>query len=234
MDNSRIQSNYDQAYQPVETDNPRLEQLASTPGLIDPQSISAADDDGLRPEDVLSVDGVQALPPVLAVAPPEVGAPVARGAEDIVIPLDGRGAAVALQERLEGYLAQGNRAAFNDMSEALGVQNPEAFEAVVNAGSALQTFGQVDSNRVLFTDQNFNEIAPDTLSAVARAQMVIKPSYEAPIDPKAVAPEVVMMDPNRKVLDQLNTPLVQNAALMQDLIQRNPEQAQQSDSVAVG
>lgn len=236
MDN-RIQSGsaYDKNYQldTPDNDNPRLEQLASTPGLIDSaEQLGMAEDEGLRPEDVLEVGQTQPLPPVNNVAGPEVGPPIVRGAEDIVMPLAGRAPAVVLQEYLRDQLNSDRREAFDAAAEALGVADPAAFEDSVRNGSALSTFAQVDSDRIQFTDQNFNAVSSDQLSAVAKAQLVIT-GAEVPIDPKVTAPEVVKVDPNRKVLDQLNTPLVQNAELMQDLLQRDPNQVQQADSTPV-
>lgn len=233
MDN-RIQSGsaYDKTYQldSPDNDNPRLDQVASTPGLIDPSlQLNVSEDEGLRPEDVLEVGQTQPLPPVLNVAAPDVGPPITRGAEDIVMPLAGRAPAVVLQEYLREQLNSDRREAFDAAAEALGVADPAAFEDSVRNGTALSTFAQVDSDRIQFTDQNFNSVSIDQISAVAKAQLVIT-GAEVPVDPKVTAPEVVKVDPNRKVLDQLNTPLVQNAELLQDLLQRDPSQVQQADS----
>lgn len=232
MESNAIQSTSAAAYeqtQKVRDNNDELSPLIlGGPGLVDPNQRFAAEDDGLRPEDVVELQGAEAAPAAL-VSAPEVGPAVAQEAEDIAIPVDGRGAAVALQEYL-AQLQQNDPAAFEQAAEALGVADVGAFSETVAAGSALGTFSQVDSNRVLFTDANFNEVASENLAGVANAQLVIKPSFEAPVDVEVVAPEVILQNPNEKLLDKIETPIIQDLAAQQNLQQTNPQQLQQSDA----
>lgn len=232
MDNNRIQSTANAAYDQtrvLEQERTRLDQLMGGPGLIDPnQRFNDSGDDGLRPEDALEITGPAAAPPPL-VAPPQVGAAVAQDAEDVVLPLDGRGAAVALQEYLQKLLQDNRQDDFEATAEALGVQNPSAFRQAVESGSALQSFSQVDSNRLVFTDSQFNEVDADNLSAVAKAQLVIKPSYEVPIDPEIEAPEVAILDATTRQQNSLQ-PLESNPAAQQQAQQAQPEQLLTNDA----
>ncbi|MGV3524948.1 MAG: hypothetical protein ACO1RX_12030 [Candidatus Sericytochromatia bacterium] len=232
MDNNRIQSSANAGYDQtriLEQERTRLDQLMGGPGLIDPnQRFGDSADDGLRPEDALEITGPAAAPPPL-VAPPQVGPAVAQEAEDVVLPLDGRGAAVALQEYLQKLLQENRQEDFNATAEALGVQNPAAFRQAVESGSALQSFSQVDSNRLVFTDSQFNEVDADNLSAVAKAQLVIKPSYEVPVDPEIETPEVAILDPTIRQQNSLQ-PLESNPAAQQQAQQAQPEQLLTNDA----
>lgn len=231
MDSNAIQSTSAAAYeqtQKVRDQNELSPLILGGPGLVDPNQRLAAEDDGLRPEDRVELNGAE-VAPVSPVAAPEVGPAVAQDAEDIAIPVDGRGAAVALQEYL-AQLQQNDPAAFERTAEALGVADVAAFAETVSAGSALGTFSQVDSNRVLFTDANFNEVSSENLAGVANAQLVIKPAFEAPVDVEVAAPEVILQNPNEKLLDKLETPIIQDLAAQQNLQQTNPQQLQQSDA----
>lgn len=120
----------------------------------------------------------QPFKPVQAplVQPPEVGARVAQGKGDVAIPVDGRGAAVALHEHLNQLHKQGEDDRFQATAQALGVQDVKAFKAAFERGDgALQTFGHVDAQRLSFTDQDSNEVSPDKVSAFPRAQLLIRP-----------------------------------------------------------
>lgn len=231
MESNAIQSTSAAAYEQTQKVRDNQDELAPLilggPGLVDEQAAVAQDDEGLRPEDVVSFNGEQAAP-VSPVSAPEVGAEVAQDAGDIAIPVDGRGAAVALQEYL-AQLQNNDPAAFANAAEALGVEDTATFAETVSQGSALSTFAQVDSNRVLFTDANFNEVSPDNLAGVANAQLVIKPAFEAPVDVEVEAPEVVLQNPNERLLDKIETPIIQDLAAQQNLQQTNPEQLQQTD-----
>lgn len=187
------------------------------------------DDDGLRPSDVFEASPVEqaSQPPVIA---PPVGAAIVQNGDDVVVPIDGRGAAVALQEHLKGLLDKGDKAQFAATAQALGVTDIAEFERAVEQGFALQTFGQVDSSRLTFTDQNFNEVSPEDLPAVARAQLVIQPSAAVPIDPEVEAPEAISINPNLKLQDNLETPILENPVKQQEQIQANPVLAQQTDA----
>lgn len=234
MESNAIQTTSVAAYEQTNKARENTDALAPLilggPGLVDKSAEQAANDDGLRPEDVVSFNGA-APQPASPVSPPEVGPSVAQDAADIAIPVDGRGAAVALQEYL-AQLQKNDPAAFESTSQALGVQDSAAFAETVSEGSALSTFAQVDSNRILFADANFNEVAPENLAGVANAQLVIKPAFEAPVDVEVKAPEVVLQNPNERLLDRIETPIIQDLATQQQIKQTNPEQLQQSDATA--
>lgn len=237
MESNAIQTSsvaaYDQTNKARENTDALAPLILGGPGLVDKAAEQTSSDDGLRPEDVVTFDGA-APPPVSPVAAPEVGPAVAKDAQDITIPVDGRGAAVALQEYLT-QLQNNNPADFASAAQALGVEDTAAFAETVSEGSALSTFAQVDSNRVLFTDANSNEISPENLAGVANAQLVIKPSFEAPVDVEVKAPEVVLQNPNERLLDRIETPIIQDLAAQQQIKQTNPEQLQQTDaSVTLG
>lgn len=232
MESNAIQTTSVAAYEQTNKARENADALAPLilggPGLVDKAAEQAPNDDGLRPEDVVEFNNT-APPAVSPVAAPEVGPAVAQDAQDIAIPVDGRGAAVALQEYL-AQLQNNDPAAFASAAESLGVQDTEAFAETVSAGSALSTFAQVDSNRVLFADANFNEVSPENLAGVANAQLVIKPAFEAPVDVEVEAPEVVVQNPNERLLDRIETPIIQDLAAQQQLKQTNPEQLQQTDA----
>lgn len=232
MESNAIQNTSVAAYEQTNKARENNEALAPLilggPGLIDKSAEQAPNDDGLRPEDVVTFDGE--LPQLNAlVSAPEVGPAVAQDAADIAIPVDGRGAAVALQEYLS-QLQTNDPAAFASAAQVLGVEDATGFAETVAEGSALSTFAQVDSSRVLFADANFNEISPDNLAGVANAQLVIKPAFEAPVDVEVKAPEVVLQNPNERLLDKIETPIIQDLATQQQIKQTNPEQLQQSDA----
>lgn len=230
---NRIQVNATSAYEQTsrtrENERTRLNQLLGGPGLIDPaERFDDSDDEGLRPEDNLELLGSQPVQAPPVVQPPQVGAavPVDQN-EDIVIPVTGRGGAVALQDYLKGLLDQGERQRFDAAAQALGVEDKADFEDAVQHGTPLAVFGQVDSNRVVFTDSNFNEVSADQLSAVAKAQLVIKPSYEVPIDPEVKTPEVVNLDPNLRQQKSQELPSDPEEQIQRDLVtpdQPRPDQ----------
>lgn len=241
METNAIQANANSAVDQTtrarqQSETQRLDQLIlGGPGLIDPaQSVNAPDDDGLRPEDrfePLNTDAALLAKPAQAVKAPEVGAPVARAEEDFVVSLNGRGGAVALQNHLTDLLKSGQNQQFKATAEALGVEDTEEFQRLVERGVALQTFGAIDSNRVVFTDGNFNEISADQVSAVAKAQLVIKPSYAVPIDPEVEAPEVNLLDPNRRQQKDLDLPEDPTEQLQDKLTQ--PHQVNETVTIAV-
>lgn len=234
MESNAIQTTSVAAYEQTNKARENADALAPLilggPGLIDKNAEQVANDDGLRPEDVVEFNGPAAQVASL-VSAPEVGPALVQDAADIAIPVDGRGAAVALQEYLS-QLQQNDPAAFASAAQTLGVEDAAAFAETVAEGSALSTFAQVDSNRVLFADTNFNEISPDNLAGVANAQLVIKPAFEAPVDVEVKAPEVVLQNPNERLLDKIETPIIQDLAAQQQIKQTNPEQLQQSDAAA--
>ncbi|PKL76033.1 MAG: hypothetical protein CVV27_12345 [Candidatus Melainabacteria bacterium HGW-Melainabacteria-1] len=213
---STIQSNpstgIDQVSRPRDVEREQLDQLIlGGPALVNPvQSANKPEDDGLRPEDRferIDTDAALAAMPVQSVKAPEVGAPVVRAEEDVVLPVDGRGPAVAIQDHLAALRQQGDNNQFAATAKALGVGDVNEFERLVERGDALQTFAAVDSNRLLFSDSNFNQINVDQISAVAKAQMVIKPSYEVPIDPEITAPEIALINPHQKLKESLELPV---------------------------
>lgn len=213
------------------SDQQNIDQLIlARPGQVNPNQAVAEDDgEGLRPSDVFEASPAEKVPQAAVSAPP-VGAAIAQNGDDVVVPIDGRGAAVALQEHLKGLLDGGNKAQFAATAQALGVTDLAEFERAVNQGAALQTFAQVDSSRLSFTDQNFNEVSPENLPAVARAQLVIQPSAAAPIAPEVEAPEAISINPNLKLQNDLKTPILENPVKQQDQIQTNPILAQQTDA----
>ncbi len=236
MESNSIQATSAAAYEQTQKVRDNAEELAPLilggPGLVN-EAQAPAQDDGLRPEDVVELNGAEPAP-VSPVQAPEVGAEVAQEAGDIAIPVDGRGAAVALQEYLSELRSQED-GSFENAAAALGVADVNSFAEAVDSGAALATFAQVDSNRVLFTDANSNEVSPDNLSAVANAQLVIKPNVEAAVDIEVEAPEVVLQNPNERLLDKIETPVIQDLATQQNLKQTNPAELQQNDaSVTVG
>lgn len=206
--NSRIQANasagIEQTQRARETERQRVDKLAGGPGLVDEDLPQVQqDDEGLRPADSFERVAAEEAAKTAAVKPPVVGGVVPQDAEDVVLPVDGRGAAVALQEYLSGLLKQNQPQQFAATAQALGVSDVEAFERAVEQGHALNTFAAVDSHRLVFTDSNFNEVSAEQLSAVAKAQLVIKPSYEAPVDPEIEAPEINVLDPQRRLEQEL-------------------------------
>lgn len=212
----------------------RLDQLIlGGPGLIDPaNSVNSPDDDGLRPEDRferIDTDAALLAKPAPQIQGPEVGAPVVRAEEDVTLPIDGRGAAVTIQNHFTALREQNKPQQFAATAEALGVEDVEEFERLVERGNALQTFGAVDSNRLLFTDANFNEISADQVSSVAKAQLVIKPSYVVPVDPEVEAPEATIINPNLKLQDDLEVPEDPAQQLLDKLTQ--PAQPVRADTV---
>ncbi|MEZ0373854.1 MAG: hypothetical protein ACAI44_32485 [Candidatus Sericytochromatia bacterium] len=184
--------------------------IISGPGLVDDQlkPEPGSHDNELRPEDNFERLGPLAVPP----PPPQgpaLGPPVPLDNEDLVLPVDGRGAAVAVQNHCDELLKNGDAERFAATAQALGVPNLKAFENAVEEGNALNTFKHVDSNRVVFTDANFKEVDPTQFSALAKAQLVIKPSFEVPVAPEVKTPEVVKIDPNlrlQKALEQVGNP----------------------------
>lgn len=168
------------------------------PGQVDGVHGSGHDDNAIRPQ-----DSFERQPPKPVAAPlvkgPEVGARIAQAAEDVAIPVDGRGAAVALHEHLQQLHHAGQDDRFAATAKALGVNDVKAFKAAFERGDhALGTFSQVDSSRLRFVDGDFNEVDADLVSAVAKPQLLIKPSFAAPVDPAVEHPEVNFLDPNRR------------------------------------
>lgn len=161
----------------------------------DKQLHRSDDDNDLRPQDKFERQAppVQPPPPVKA---PEVGPPVPRTDDATVVPVDGRGAAVALQEYLDKLRSSGDQEAFARAAKALGVEDHEEFNETVAAGHALNTFAAIDSSRLTFVDKDFNEVSTEQLSAVAKAQLVVKPPYEVPVDPEIKNPEVDLLNPH--------------------------------------
>lgn len=236
MDN-RIQgpSAYDQTQQARETsDRQRLDQLIlGGPGLVEPQQrVANNDDDGLRPEDTFEVAGAEAAAQLNAVQPPPVGAPLAQAADDVVLPVDGRGAAVTLQVYLQDLQDKGETQQFKATAEALGVPDVEAFERAVEQGNALQTFSHVDASRISFADQNFNEVDPDNLAAVANAQLVIRPSFEAAVAPEVENPEITLLNVNERIRERQETPLNASPTEFQRSLQTEPQNLTQNDGAA--
>jgi len=119
------------------------------------------------------------------VQPPEVGARVAQSKDDIAIPVDGRGAAVALHEHLDALHTAGQDDRFEAAAQALGVPDVKAFKAAFERGDdALKTFGHVDASRLSFTDKDSNEVSPDKVSAFPNAQLLIRPGAASRPDHK--------------------------------------------------
>lgn len=187
MNDNRIDSThstvaYDQTQNTREAERRRLDELMSGPGLIAPdERFAPAEDDGLRPEDSFEVTPAAPDQKITApVAAPEVGSKVVHQAEDVSLAIDGRGAAVALQEYLYELLNTGQSGEFKAAADALGVRDTESFAETVKQGFALQTFNQVDSSRLIFTDHNGNEVSSDNLAQIAKPQLLIQPSAAAP------------------------------------------------------
>lgn len=238
MDDKCMQVNatsaYDQTSQVRDAERQKLDQLIlGGPGLINPQDhVNKPSDDGLRPEDHFELSPTDAPAPSSPLPPPPpAGKPVSKDAEDVALSVDGRGAAVALQEYLQGLIKAHQDPQFEATAKALGVTDISAFKRAVEGGNALQSFAHVDSNRLVFTDQNFNEVEADQLSAVAKAQLVVKPSFEVPIDPRVTAPEVTLLDPNIHLQDRLETPIFQDPAEQLRLQQTQPQALHSSDGV---
>lgn len=236
MDDIQINKSatYNQASQAKEAERQKYDDLVlGGPGLINPaERVSEPADDGLRPEDSFQLTPPEAASPVASIPTVQAGPQIAQDVEDVVLAMDGRGAAVALQEYLQGLLKNQQGSQFEATAQALGVKDVGAFEESVGQGNALQTFSQIDSNRLMFTDQSFNELAAEQLPAVAKAQMVIKPSYEVPLDPEIRAPEIVLTNPNEKLMDRLETPIFQDPAEQMRVQQTNPQALSQNDGTA--
>lgn len=191
-------SAYNQTSKAREAQQNRINQMLGGPGLVDPtESFDESEDEGLRPEDSFEI---QKSNPLAATAPlvkaPEVGAPIAADADDITIPMTSSSGAVTLQNYLTDLLQSNQKSKFAEAAKALGVSDVEAFERAVEQGHALNTFSHVDSNRIVFTDSNANEVSPEQLPAVANAKMVIKPSFQVPVDPEIKDPNEVLLNPH--------------------------------------
>ena len=190
-------SAYNQTSKAREAQQNHVNQLLGGPGLVDPTApFDESEDEGLRPEDSFEIQKTNPLAAPPLVKAPDVGAPVAADADDIVIPMTSSSGAVTVQNYLDGLLKSNQKSQFEETAKALGVDDVDAFEGIVEQGNALNTFAQVDSNRVLFTDNNSNEVSPDQLPAVANAKLVIKPSFQVPVDPEVKDPIEVLLNPH--------------------------------------
>ncbi|MBT9547413.1 MAG: hypothetical protein IV090_18615 [Candidatus Sericytochromatia bacterium] len=161
--------------------------------------------------------------PAQGLKTPEVGQPLTVQAGDISFKVDGRGAAVALQERLA---AEKNTPQFAETAQALGVSDVAAFERAVEKGDALETFALVDPSNIYLVDAQRREINAGDLSAFANAELVIRPrGSESP----------AQADPAEKLLERLENPVlarINDPALQaQDALANRPPQPMDTQQI---
>lgn len=171
----------------------------------------------VAPTDRVELTGKEPpLPPSQGLPAPEVGEPLNVQAGDISFKVDGRGAAVALQERLA---AERNTPQFEQTAQALGVTDFAAFERAVEKGDALETFALIDPSNIYLVDAQRREINADSLSAFANAELIIRPRGSERPD---------QADPLEKMQERLENPVlarINDPALQaQDALANRPPQ----------
>jgi hypothetical protein len=216
---------YDQTNKTRETERQRLDQLilagpAPAQQVKDIQTEQDQEATTATDRVELSKKDVQATAATNSVKTPDVGPSIPVQAGDISFPVDGRGAAVAVQERLSAEL---NTPQFEETAKALGVTDVESFERAVESGDALATFAMVDPTNIYLVDAHRNEIHAENLSSFANAELVIRPRSEA-------------LDPNHKLKERLENPImarINDPSLQaQDMLAHRPPQPQDSVQVA--
>jgi len=144
---------------------------------------------------------------------------------EVAFPVDGRGAAVALQEKLQSLREQPE--AFADLAKNLGVQDIESFSRAVERGDALETFALVDPNNIFLVDAHRREIHADSVSSFAHAELVIQPR---------TASQETLRDPQEKMLERLENPILARindpALQIQDRLANRPPQPQDTQQVS--
>lgn len=213
---------YQQTQQARENERDRNISQLILDGPVSPQQVQNAPSAAEEAAESAPTDRIELSskePPVApgqAVQAPRVGEPLNVQAGDIAFKVDGRGAAVALQERLA---AERNTPQFEETAQALGVSDVEAFERAVEKGDALETFALIDPTNIYLVDSQRREINADDLSAFANAELVIRPRAGA---------SSAQADPAEKLLERLENPVlarVNDPALQaQDALANRPPQ----------
>lgn len=220
-----IQS-YEQTTRARDAERRRLDQLAVGGLLPAAQALPPAQDLQFDVQDrfALSAKEPSSVNAAAQVKPPEAGQPLPLAPGEQVLPVDGRGAAVALQEKLQTLL---DTPEFEQMAQALGVQDISAFARVVERGDALETFALVDPSNIYLVDAQRREINADQLASFARAELVIRPGNR----PEGRQASEV----DQRLQEQLENPVlarIQDPALqIQDQLAQRPPQPQDVQQV---
>lgn len=207
-----------------EAERQRLEQVGEL--LFAVQGVSTASSTDLAIEDRLSLGNQESAPStaVSGIQLPQAGQPLPVEPGEYVLPVDGRGAAVALQEKLQTLL---DTPEFEEMAQALGVQDISRFARAVERGDALETFALIDPSNIYLVDAQRREIHADQLASFARAALVIRPQNSSQVLETA--------DPGQQLQQRLENPVlarIEDPALqIQDQLVQRPPQPQDASAV---
>lgn len=205
--------------------------LAGPDSELQTQNVQGpSEDEGLRPIDTF--EKAQAPVPAQASQPAQAVNPVSVESGDYAFKVDGRGAAVALQENLQELLKE-DQNAFAAAAQALGVSDLPEFQELVENGSSLAVFSAVDTDRLQLVNQNREPVDFDDLSSLVNAEVIVKPGNEVPQsegikdNPVESAPA-----PIDNINEQLQTPVIIDPAENQRLKAVNPAGQQGQDAAA--